>query len=69
VSDIIEVGEHENGQQIEVRRQQTLRVTLTEARTAGFRWIPRPSTQHALSLVTDELSIAAVGIGGAAMHH
>jgi predicted secreted protein len=69
VSDIVEVGEHENGKQIEMHRQQPLWATLTEVRTVGFRWIPRPSTQHALPLVADELSMAAVGIGGAAMHH
>jgi predicted secreted protein len=69
MSDMVEVGEHENGQQIEMRRQQTLRVTLAEVRTAGFRWIPRPSTQRALLLLADELDPAAGGPGGAAKHH
>lgn len=65
----IEVGENENGQQIEMRRQQTLRVTLTELRTAGFRWILHASNQRTLSLLADDLDPPAVGAGGAAMRH
>jgi predicted secreted protein len=69
MNDVVEVGEEKNGQQIEVRVQQTLRVTLTEVRTAGFRWTPRPSAQRALSLLADELDPASGGPGGAARHH
>jgi predicted secreted protein len=43
MSDIVEVSERENGQQIEVIHGQTLRVTLPEVRTAGFRWSLRTS--------------------------
>ena len=43
MSETIEVGEHQNGQQIALLQQQTLRVTLPEVRTAGFRWALRTS--------------------------
>jgi predicted secreted protein len=69
MSDVVDVGEHDNGKQIDLRREQILRVTLAEVRTAGFRWIPRPTGQHTLSLVTDEFSPPAAGPGGAATHH
>jgi predicted secreted protein len=69
MSDIVEVCGHENGKQIDLHRQQILRVTLSEVRTAGFRWILRPLTLQALSLVTEELSPPSTGPGGAATHH
>lgn len=68
MSDVIEVGEHENGKQIDLCPKQILRIILSEVRTAGFRWIPRPSAQHTLSLVTDEMSPPSTGVGGAATH-
>ena len=49
------LGEHENAQQIEMCPQQTLRITLSEVRSAGFRWILHASKQSALSLLTDSL--------------
>ena len=69
MNDVVQVSEHENGKQIELRPQQILRVILSEVRTAGFRWIPRPYGQNTLSLVTDEMSLASAGPGGAATHH
>jgi hypothetical protein len=55
MSGIVEVGEHRNGQQIEIQRGQTLRVTLPEVRTAGVRWSLRTSSQQILTPLADEI--------------
>jgi hypothetical protein len=54
MSEIIEAGEDQNGQQIEMNLQQTLRVTLPEVRAAGFRWSLRTSSGRIQSPVGDE---------------
>ena len=69
MSEIIEVGEHQNGQQIELRQGQTLRVTLPEVRTAGFRWTLRDSNQHILAPQADDTDAGSATVGGAAEHH
>ena len=69
MSEIVEVSEHQNGQQIEMNPQQTLRVTLPEVRTAGFRWSLRASSQHILVPLGDELDSTSSATGGAATHH
>jgi predicted secreted protein len=69
MSDVIEVGEHHNGQQIELLRGQTLRVTLPEVPTAGFRWGLRTSTQHILTPLADDTNAESAALGGAAQHH
>lgn len=68
MSELIEVGEHQNGQQIELRPQQTLRVTLPEVRTAGFRWSLRTSSQLILVPLADDLGSTPSAAGGAAQH-
>jgi predicted secreted protein len=69
MSEIVAVGEQENGRQIEVVRGQILRVTLPEVRTAGFRWSLRTSSERVLSPVADDLDAATSSPGGAAQHH
>ena|SRR5277367_1511277 len=69
MSEIVEVGEQKNGQQIELLLQQTLRVTLPEVRTAGFRWNLRAPSQDVLVPLGDELDSTAAATGGAAPHH
>ena len=69
MSGIVEVSERQNGQQIELLRQQTLRVTLPEVRTAGFRWNLRASSQHILVPLGDEMDSTSAATGGAAPHH
>jgi len=69
MSDIIEVSEQQNGQLIELLPLQTLRVTLPEVRTAGFRWNLRASSQHILVPLGDELDSTSSATGGAAPHH
>jgi predicted secreted protein len=70
--EIIEVGEKQNGQQIEMNWGQTLRVTLPEVRTSGFRWSLRACGERVLSPAGDDLDSAsgATGAtGGVAQHH
>ena len=69
MSEIVEVGEHQNGQHIELQQGQTLRVTLPEVRTAGFRWSLRTSSERILSPADDELDSASGATGGVAQHH
>ena len=69
MSDIVKVGEHQNGQQIELEQGQILRVTLPEVRTAGFRWILRASNQQILTPLADDTNAESAAIGGAAQHH
>jgi predicted secreted protein len=69
MSEIVEVGEQQNGQQIELLQGQTLRVTLPEVRTAGFRWSLRTSSQHLLVPLADDLDSTSAATGGAAQHH
>jgi predicted secreted protein len=49
---LIEVGETENGKQVELHLDQTLRITLSETPTSGYRWYVR-STERVVSLVRD----------------
>jgi predicted secreted protein len=69
MSEIVEVSEHQNGQQIELLPQQTLRVTLPEVRTAGFRWSLRTSSQRILTPLADDTDAGSAAVGGAAQHH
>jgi inhibitor of cysteine peptidase len=69
MTEIVEAGEQQNGQQIEMSLQQTLRVTLPEVRTAGFRWILRATSQQILTPLADDLNAAPATVGGTAQHH
>jgi predicted secreted protein len=69
MSEIVEVGEQQNSQQIELNLQQTLRVILPEVRTAGFRWSLRASSHQILVPVADDLASTPSLAGGAAQHH
>jgi predicted secreted protein len=69
MNEIIEVGEHQNGQEIKLLQGQTLRVTLPEVRTAGFRWNLRTSTQRILTPLDDDLDATSAATGGTAQHH
>jgi predicted secreted protein len=69
MSEIVEVGEKQNGQQIEMNLQQTLRVTLPEVRTSGFRWSLRACGERVLSPAGDDLDSASDATGGEAQHH
>jgi predicted secreted protein len=69
MSEIVEVGEQQNGRLIEMNLQQTLRVILPEVRTAGFRWSLRTSAERILSSEGDDLDSASEKTGGAAQHH
>ncbi len=68
MSELSEVGEHRKGRQIELRPRRTLRVTLPEVRTAGFRWSLRTSRQHILVPQADDLHATPSAAGGAAQH-
>jgi predicted secreted protein len=65
----IEVGEQQNGQQIEIQQQDILRVSLSEVRTSGFHWTLRTSEQSAISLTADTTEAPAGITGGSGMHH
>jgi predicted secreted protein len=69
MSDVVEVGEHQNGQQIELQQGRTLRVTLPEVLTAGFRWSLHTSSQQILTPLGDNTDAGSATIGGAAPHH
>jgi predicted secreted protein len=65
----IAIGENDNGRQIEMHPQQTMRVSLTEVRTAGYRWNLRASDQRTLLLLADGLDPATGKAGGVGTHH
>jgi predicted secreted protein len=65
---IIEVGESENGREIELHVQQILRVSLGEVRTSGFRWTLRMSGAPTLTQVADEFESPTEAAGGIATH-
>ncbi|HEY4949321.1 MAG TPA: protease inhibitor I42 family protein [Candidatus Acidoferrales bacterium] len=69
MSEIVAVGEHQNGQQVELLLGHTLRVTLPEVRTAGFRWSLRTSSERILAPVADDTSAVSTALGSAAQHH
>ncbi len=50
---LIEAGESENGKRVELRPGQTLRITLSETPTTGYRWCVRRPTDPVISLVRD----------------
>jgi predicted secreted protein len=63
MTEIVEVSEKQNGQQIEMKLRQTLRVTLPEVRTPGFRWSLRTSGERVLSPAVDDLDSASGATG------
>jgi predicted secreted protein len=65
---IIQVGELENGQEIELHPHQMLRVTLAEVRTAGFRWNLSSSKERVCRFVKEDFRPAR-GIGGTGEHY
>ena len=69
MSEIVEVGETQDGQHIELSLHQTLRVALPEVRTAGFRWTLRASSQNVLSQLADDVNAASAAVGGATQRH
>ena len=69
MSEIIEIGESANGREIELRLHQTLRVTLPEVRTAGFRWNLRALRKGVCSVAKEYLEPSAGAAGGAGRHH
>jgi len=70
MDEVQKAGEADNGGQVEVHLHQTLRVTLCEARTAGFRWYLRTPMDPAVSLVDDGvLPPPAERVGGTLVHH
>ena len=66
---VMEVGEGENGRHVELCLHETLRITLSEVRTAGFRWNLRTPEKHVLSLIEDSTEAAVGGSGGTAVRH
>jgi predicted secreted protein len=68
MSGIVEIGEQQNGHQVELTVPQILRITLSEVRTSGFRWVMRPFDQHIIALVADEFDPGVSGPGGGATH-
>ena len=69
MSELIEVGERENGEQIELSLHEALRVTLPEVRTAGFRWTLRVPEQPVCSLVKEHFDPPAAPPGGTGKHY
>lgn len=70
MSELIQIGEAENGREVALHLHQQLRITLPEVRTAGFRWILRQPPERVLSLVEDafEPPSGAAAPGASALH-
>ena len=68
-NEIIEVGEEASGRRVEMRVHQTLRIALSEVRTAGFRWNLRAPDEHVFSLLEDEFAPQPGAAGGTLLHH
>lgn len=68
-NELIEAGEGENGRHVEMSVHQTLRIALSEVRTAGFRWNLRAPDEHVFSLLEDDFAPQASGAGGTLLHH
>lgn len=66
-NELIEVGEAENGDRIELRLHQKLRITLPETRTAGFRSNLRSPNECFFSLLEDEIQTPLAAVGGTAL--
>lgn len=69
MSEIVEIGESANGREVELPLHQTLRVTLPEVRTAGFRWNLRAPKERVCLLIKEDLESSAGGAGGSGKHH
>jgi inhibitor of cysteine peptidase len=69
MSGLVEVSEHQNGQQVELQQGQTLRITLPEVRTAGYRWSLRTSSQQILTSLAEDTDAESAKTGGTAQHH
>jgi inhibitor of cysteine peptidase len=66
VSEVVQVGEADNGREVELQLQQLLRVTLPEAPTTGFRWVLRSPIEGVLSLVENGFESPSGAPGAAA---
>ena len=67
--ELIAVGEDENGQRIDLRLHQKLRITLPEVRTSGFGWNLRSVEERIVSLLEDDIQTSGGAVGGNALHH
>jgi inhibitor of cysteine peptidase len=55
LSETIELNQIDNGREVELHLRETMRITLPEVRTAGFRWSLCARTDSALSLTRDDI--------------
>ena len=69
MDEILEIGEPADGQVIEIRVHQTLRIVLPEVRTAGFRWTLRALRTSVCSVAKEDFDPPAGAAGGAGRRH
>jgi predicted secreted protein len=69
MNEMIVVSESDNGREVGLRLRQSLRITLPEIRTAGFRWNLHEHDERVLTLVDESTEPPAGGAGGSLAHH
>jgi len=57
-----------NGKQIDARVNEEFEVSLSETRTAGYRWVLEKSGQPNLRLLEDTFAPNTSGVGGTGRH-
>jgi adenylate cyclase len=61
-------SEHDNGREIEISAGQTFEISLTETRTAGFRWIITSSGEPVCRVVKDSFDNSSKTPGQSGTH-
>lgn len=61
-------NESSNGHEVEAKVSEELEITLSEARTAGYRWVTKSAGEPALQLMKEPAQPNTAGVGGAGHH-
>jgi inhibitor of cysteine peptidase len=64
----MQYDERNNGQEIETRVNEELEISLSETRTAGYRWVTKSGAEQVLRLLEESNRPNTAGVGGAGKH-
>lgn len=60
--------EHTNGHEIEAKLNEEFQISLSEARTAGYRWMVESAGAPVCRLLEEATQPNAAGVGGSGKH-
>jgi predicted secreted protein len=64
----MQCDESANGHQIEAKVGEELEISLSETRTAGYRWVTKSGGEPVFQLLKDTVVPNSAGVGGSGRH-